>query len=96
MARYDESRAIKRIAEDIDDALAFNLPFIAAAEGDAWRQVQDLLHMIGRFADEASAPEPVWRDAEFCLRDLHAALLAAVSRGRGRARTMADPPSTNA
>jgi hypothetical protein len=85
MARPDDSRAVKRIAEDIDDALTFNLPFIAAAEGEAWRQVHDLLQMIGRFADEASAPETVWREAELTLRDLHAALAAAVSRGRTRA-----------
>lgn len=89
MAKYEESRTVRRIAEDIDDALEFNLPFIAAAEGDAWRQVQELLQLVGRFAEDASAPEPVWRDAEIRLRELHAALLAAVTRGR--ANRVADP-----
>ena len=89
MARGEESRSVKRIAEDIDDALEFNLPFIAAAEGDAWRQVHDLLLLVGRFADEAHAPESLWRDAETTLQQLHDALLAAVSRGRSRSP---DPP----
>ena len=84
MARLDDSRTVKRIAEEIDGAVAFNLPFIAATEGEVWRQVQELLHMIGRFADEGVAPETVWRDAEFTLHELHASLAAAVSRGHAR------------
>ena len=91
MARNEESRAVKRIAEDIDDALEFNLPFIADAEGDAWRQVHDLLRLIGRFADEAHAPEPLWREAETTLQQLHEALGAAVARGRNRSRELPDP-----
>jgi len=92
MARSEESRAVKRIAEDIDDALEFNLPFIAAAESDAWRQVHDLLLLVGRFADDAHAPEPLWREAETTLQQLHEALRAAVSRGRDRSRDVPDPP----
>lgn len=92
MARSEESRAVKRIADDIDDALEFNLPFIAEAEGDVWRQVHDLLLLLGRFAEEAHAPDPLWRDAEATLRQLHDALLAAVSRGRSRPRPAPDSP----
>jgi hypothetical protein len=84
MARGEESRAVKRIAEDIYDALEFNLPFIAEAESDAWRQVLGILQLIGRFADEAHAPEALWREAEAELQRLHEALGAAVSRGRHR------------
>ena len=91
MARSEDSRAVKRIAEDIDDALEFNLPFIAAAESEAWRQVHGLLRMMGRFADEAHAPEPLWREAETTLQHLHDALLAAVARGRNRSREAPDP-----
>jgi len=92
MARSEESRTVKRIAEEIDDALEFNLPFIAVAESDAWQQVHDLLRLIGSFADEANAPEPLWRDAEITLQRLHEALLAAVARGRNRPRDAPDPP----
>jgi hypothetical protein len=92
MARSEESRAVKRIAEDIDDALEFNLPFIVDAESEAWRQVHDLLRLIGRFADEAHAPEPLWREAETTLQQLHDALGAAVGRGRQRARDLLEPP----
>jgi hypothetical protein len=84
MAKGEESRAVRRIAEDIDDALEFNLPFIATGEGDVWHQVHELLRLIGRFADDASAPDPLWRDCEAVLQQVHRALLAAVSRGRHR------------
>jgi hypothetical protein len=92
MARSEESRAVKRMAEDIEDALEFNLPFIAASEGQAWQQVHELLCLVGRFADEAHAPELLWRDAEGVLQELHEALLAAVARGRARRREPPDPP----
>ena len=91
MARSEESRAVKRIAEDIDDALEFSLPFIVDAETDAWRQVHDLLRLIGRFAEEAHAPEPLWRETEIALQQLHEALGAAVARGRHRSRDLPDP-----
>jgi hypothetical protein len=91
MARSGDARTLKRMVEDLDDALEFNLPFIATAEGDAWRQVHELLQLIGHFADEAHAPEMVWREAEAALQELHEALLAAVSRGRSRARQAPDP-----
>jgi hypothetical protein len=84
MARSEDARNVRRIAEDIDDALEFNLPFIAATESEAWRQVHALLRLIGLFADEAGAPEPVWRETEEILQELHEALQAAVSRGRVR------------
>lgn len=91
MARNEDARALKRIAEDVDDALELYLPFIAAAEGEAWRQVHELLQLIGRFADEAHAPESVWREVEDTLQEVHEALLAAVSRGRNRVRDTPDP-----
>ena len=84
MAKGEESRAVRRIAEDIDDALEFNLPFIAAGESDVWRQVHELLHLIGRFAEDASAPDPLWRESEVVLQQVRHALLAAVTRGRNR------------
>jgi hypothetical protein len=82
MTKGEESRMIRRIAEDIDDALEFNLPFIAGNESDVWRQVHELLRLIGRFAEDGSAPEPLWRDCQVVLCEVHKALLAAVSRGR--------------
>ncbi|MCW5748233.1 MAG: hypothetical protein KIT36_18745 [Alphaproteobacteria bacterium] len=91
MAENGDVRSVRRMAEDIDDALEFNLPFIAEAEGEAWRQVRGLLQLVGRFADEAHAPSPLWRDAEAQLQELHVALLAAVSRGRERRRDLANP-----
>lgn len=91
MARGVDARTLKRMVEDLDDALEFNLPFIATAENHAWQQVHELLRLIGHFADEAHAPDMVWRDAEASLQELHEALLAAVSRGRDQARQAADP-----
>ncbi|TWS99461.1 hypothetical protein [Reyranella sp. CPCC 100927] len=91
MARDKELRALKRTAEDIDDALELYRPFIAPAESDAWRQVHALLQVIGRFAQEANAPEAVWQDVEDTLHEVHEALLAAVARGRKGGREATDP-----
>jgi hypothetical protein len=85
MPRSEGARVVGRTAEEIDDALEFNLPFIREAEGEAWRQVHALLRLVGRLADEAGAPELLWRDAEATLQALHRALHAAVVRGRQRA-----------
>jgi hypothetical protein len=91
MAKGEGARGVGRTAEEIDDALEFNLPFIAPGENEAWRQVHGLLRLVGRFADEASAPEPLWRETGEALQALHAALLAAVDRGRERARDTPAP-----
>jgi len=91
MAKNEDARALRCVAEDIDDALELYRPFIAAAEGEAWRQVHELLQLIGRFAEEANAPDAVWREVEDTLHEVHEALLAAVSRGRARGRDTPDP-----
>jgi hypothetical protein len=83
MARSEDARTVRRTAEEIDDALEFGLPLIAPAESEAWRQVHALLRLIGLLAEEASAPDPLWRETEETLESLHAALSAAVARGRG-------------